>query len=128
MARKLTALAIAAVIGALLAVPAAAPAKGGLTGSLAASACSAEKKQLGKKRFAKKYGKKGMAVCIKRTRGAAQRAIAVATVECQAELDEYGLDEFLLDWSSFEECVATYAEWEMDGGLVEDDEEGDEEQ
>jgi hypothetical protein len=128
MARRLTALATAAVIGALLAVPATAPAKGGLASTLAADKCSAEKKKLGKKRFQKKYGKKGVANCLKRTRGEANRAVAVATTECQVELDEYGLEDFLLDWSSFEECVATYAQWEMDGGLVEDDEEGWEEE
>ncbi|MGZ5331060.1 MAG: hypothetical protein ACXWFH_07115 [Solirubrobacterales bacterium] len=31
---------------------------------------------------------------------------------------------FLEDWSSFEECVASYAQWALDGGLADD--EGDE--
>ena len=64
-----------------------------------------------------------MAKCIGATAPAAREAIAVATAACQAELDEWGLAEFLLDWESFAECVAVYADWEMDGGLEDDPDE-----
>ena len=61
-----------------------------------------------------------MGRCIVATAPAARRAIGVATAACQAELDEWGLAEFLLEWESFAECVSLYADWEMDGGLEDD--------
>ena len=44
----------------------------------------------------------------------------------RSELDEWGPAEFLLEWESFAECVELYADWEMDGGLVDDPDAGTE--
>lgn len=124
----MTALATAALAGllALTGGAASADASGSLVRSLAAGQCAAEKQDIGKKAFRKKYGKKGMPACIKKGRAAARQAVSVATQDCQAELEEFGLESFLEDWTSFEECVGDYAEWELDP--VGDDGEEDEQE
>lgn len=99
----------------------------GLVGSLAAADCAREKAEVGKRAFRKRHGpRRAMARCIAANAAAAREAIAVATTACQAELDTWGLDEFLLEWESFSECVSLYADWELDGGLVDDAEDGEE--
>lgn len=125
MARKVALLTVLAAVAAALLAPAPASATGGLVRWLAAGECVELKQKIGRKAFRKRFGRRSMPACIKRNRAAARRAVGVAAAECRAELDEWGLELFLEDWLSFEECVATYAEWELDGGL--EDETGDEE-
>jgi hypothetical protein len=125
MARRLALLTALAAVAAALLAPAPAPATGGLVRWLAAGECVELKQKIGRKAFRKRFGRRAMPACIKRNRAAARRAVGVATAECRAELDEWGLELFLEDWLSFEECVATYAEWELDGGF--EDETGEEE-
>jgi hypothetical protein len=129
MTRKLAILFCLAATTAVLSLPAGAGAAGGLVGKLSASQCSAEKSKIGKKRFAKKYGRKAMPACIKKTRPAARRAVATATADCQEELIEWGAEFFYEDWVSFAECVEYYADGELNGWGDDEDEEdpGDEE-
>jgi hypothetical protein len=122
MARKLALLASLAAVAAVMSMPAGATAAGGLTGKLAANQCVAKKSEIGKKRFAKKYGAKPMPACIKKGRPAARRAVATATADCQAEIAEWGIESFYEDWSSFNECVEYYADAYLNGGFEEDDE------
>ncbi len=72
--------------------------------------CKSQKKALGKKAFAKRYGKKGMKACAKKQRKAVEAAFRQAEDDCQAELAEFGEDEFYAEWESFEECVEWYAD------------------
>ena len=112
-------------------LPSAASGNAALVNKLAADACRAEKSKLGKKSFAKRYGRKKPAkVCAKRTRPKARASVAEATGECLFELQEYGDEEFYAEWGTFSACVADYAAWIMDGGGFEDDdsEEEDEEE
>jgi hypothetical protein len=117
------------VLALALLIPASAPAKGGLANKLAAKACVQEKKSIGRKAFAKRYGERNaMRACMRKKRSDARQAIAAATAECQAELDDFGAEDFYEDWVSFEECVAYYAEADMvvdpseDDDAAEDDE------
>ena len=100
-----------------------------LVNKLAADACRAEKSKLGKKAFAKRYGaKKPVRACAKRTRPKARAAVSDANDECLFELEEYGDEEFYLEWGTFSACVADYAAWIMDGGGFEEEEDGDEDE
>lgn len=113
-----------------LGVPASAAAKpgGSLVNKLAVKACVQQKQDIGNRAFHKRYGaKKPMPNCVKRMRASARRAIGVATVDCQAEVDEWGLEEFLEDWSSFEECVADGAAWELEPDSDDDTEDPEDE-
>ena len=126
MSPRLAIAVVCIALGALIAAPTASAARasggGSLVNSLAAGACSAEKGKLGKKSFQKKYGKKHSSRnCAKRKRGEARSAVAKATTECQAELEDYGEEDFYADWETFDACVADYADWIMGGGTFEDD-------
>jgi hypothetical protein len=130
MSWRPTALIACAAIGAALAVPAASSGSPTLVNSLAAGACQAEKSEIGKRAFKKRYGaKKPMRACVKRARAAARVAVGEATAECLWELGEYGSEEFYSEWATFSACVEDYAAWIMDGGGFEEEEEdeGDEE-
>jgi hypothetical protein len=73
--------------------------------------CKAQKKKLGKKAFAKRYGKKApMKACIKKQRRAVENAYRNAEADCHEELAEFGDEEFYLEWGSFDECVNWYAD------------------
>ncbi|MDP9187657.1 MAG: hypothetical protein M3O25_00225 [Actinomycetota bacterium] len=111
-----------------LALPAGAATKPrGLVASLSSAQCAQERAEIGKRAFRKRYGaKKPIAACAKSKRAEVRRAVDIATAECQAELDAFGLEEFLFEWDSFAGCVASYAELELDGGL--DDDPGDAEE
>ena len=114
----MTTLAVATV----LAIPAGAGAAKpqGLVAALAAGECVREKAASGRSDFRKRYGqRRAMAACIRAHRGAAGAAVSVATATCHEEFEANG-ENFLLEWASFNECVLTYAEWHLDGGLVED--------
>jgi hypothetical protein len=94
---------------------------GKLVNSLAAGACAQERHKIGKRSFRKRYGRKSTRTCIKRNRKDARAAVTAGTAECQLELDDYGDEDFYMDWDSFEDCVADYSQWVMDGGTFEDD-------
>jgi hypothetical protein len=133
MSRRPTILIIAAALTGLLALPGAAVAAptasasaSSLVTTLATDACVAEKSEIGKKAFKKRYGaKKGMKACVKKAKPQARQAITEATDECIWELEEYGDEEFYYEWDSFTACVEDYAAWIMDGGGFEDDDEED---
>jgi hypothetical protein len=72
--------------------------------------CKAQKKKLGKKGFAKRYGKNPMKACVKKQRKAVANAYRQAEADCQDELAEFGDEEFYLEWGSFGECVEWYAQ------------------
>jgi hypothetical protein len=115
--------AVAIALGVALIVPFTSVAKPrGMVGELAAGACASERAEIGRRAFAKRYGRRPMRACTKRMRGDARRAVRVAAEACQTELDDYGLEEFLLDWDDLADCVETYAEWELDGSLVDEQE------
>jgi hypothetical protein len=121
-------LSLSVLLVALLIVPASAQAKGGLATKLATKACAQEKKEIGSRAFLKRYGRKSMPTCVKKARTEARRAVQTATAECQAEVDDFGIDEFLEDWDSFEQCVADLAESEMGSDDESDDDLEDDEE
>jgi hypothetical protein len=128
--RRASVVALAALaLCASLVMPGGAAAKpgGGLVAKLAAKACVQQKQAIGNRAFRKRYGQRPMPACIKKKRGEARKAVAVATEECQAELDEFGPEDFLEDWESFAECVSDWASLELDDGSDDDDEPEDEE-
>ena len=102
---------------ALLALPAgAAASQGGQVNSLTAQQCSQEKAKIGKKAFRKKYGAKHtMRNCAKRTKPQVAVALDTAGSDCQAELAQSGLAEFIDDYGddptdtvddAMPECIA----------------------
>lgn len=131
MARRPAILIICLALGALVALPGTAAAKASasagnsLVNSLAVGACAGEKQEIGKRAFRKRYGKRSAKTCVKRKRKEARGAVAEATAECQAELDDFGEENFYLDWDSFSDCVADYAAYIMDGGSFEEDDSED---
>ena len=88
--------------------------------SVASKACKAELKRKGHKAFVKKYGKPALRNCSSKTTPAAAEAVASATNECDDELAEYGLAEFLDDYESpnfseaYDYCVVEGAMEELD--------------
>lgn len=106
----------------VVALPASSSAAGGLIGTLAADACATKKAELGKRAFRKRFGaKRAMRACVRQTRDEARRAVDEATAECLWELEEFGEEEFYLEWVTFSACVEDYAAWIMDGGSFEED-------
>jgi len=102
---------------ALLALPAgAAASQGGQVTSLTVQQCAQEKTEIGKKAFRKRYGAKhAMRACGKRTRPQVSAALGAATADCQSELAQSGLAEFIDDYgedatdtveAAMEECIA----------------------
>jgi hypothetical protein len=85
---------------ALLALPAgAAASQGGQVNSLAAQQCAQERADIGKKAFRKRYGAKHtMRNCAKRTKPEVTAALNTAGSDCQAELTQSGLAEFIDDY------------------------------
>jgi hypothetical protein len=114
----------ALILVALLAIPSAGAAKGAGKSSdkVAAGACAKERKQIGRAAFTKKYGeRRGMRVCIRRSRGKVKAAVTQATTACEQELavlgwlgfvDLYGSDETGAD--AFAECVADEVDATLD--------------
>jgi hypothetical protein len=122
-------LGLLALPGGVAAGPTATASGANLVNALATDACAAEKSDIGKKAFKKRYGaKKGMKACVKRNKADARAAVTEATDECLWELEEYGDEEFYGEWGTFSACVEDYAAWIMDGGGFEEDDEGDEEE
>jgi hypothetical protein len=119
---------------ALLALPAgAAASQGGQVNSLAAQQCNHERADIGKKAFRKRYGAKHtMRNCAKRTRPHVAAALDSANSNCQAELAQSGLDQFIEDYGddatdSLESAMAECAAEDADQILNPDDYEDEEE-
>ena len=91
--------------------------------------CKFQKKKLGKKAFAKRYGKKApMKACLKKQRKAIANAYRQAETDCQDELAEFGEEEFFLEWETFSECVEWYSDEYMHPSPAGDDPFDDEEE
>jgi hypothetical protein len=106
---------------ALLALPAgAAASQGGQVNDLTAQQCSREKADLGKRAFRKRYGAKHtMRSCAKRTKSEVSAALNTANADCQAELTQNGLADFIDEYGedatdtlddAMAECVAEDAD------------------
>jgi hypothetical protein len=124
------------VAAALLALPAGAAAvQGGQVNSLAAQQCNQERADIGKKAFRKRYGAKHtMRNCAKKTRPHVAAALDTASSDCQAELAESGLAEFIDDYgedatdtreNAMAECIAENADQLLNPGDYEEVEEED---
>lgn len=95
----------------------------------AAATCAKERKETGRKAFARKYGeRRGMQTCIRRTRPKVLAAQRQAEQECQQELAELGIAEFAEDYGSDESgsdamanCVAETADFILDPSVDEDE-------
>jgi len=85
---------------ALLALPAgAAASQGGQVASLSAQQCNQERAAIGKKAFRKRYGAKHtMRACVRRTRPQVVAAVGTADSDCQQELAQSGVAEFIDDY------------------------------
>ena len=105
------------LVAALLAFPTSAVAgQGGQVASLAAQQCKQERAEIGKKAFRKRYGARhGMRTCGKRMRPQVTAALSTAGSDCQAELAQIGLTQFILEYgedltdtldSVMAECIA----------------------
>ncbi len=123
---SLALVALFALPGAATAGPSASASASSLVITLATDACAAEKSEIGKRVFRKRYGaKRAMRACVRKTREEARRAVHEATAECLWELEEFGPHEFYLEWGTFPACVEDYAAWIMDGGSFEEDPDAD---
>ncbi len=102
---------------AALALPAGAAASaGGQVTSLAAQQCAQERAAIGKKTFRKRYGAKhAMRSCAKKAKAQVAAAVNTANSDCQDELAEIGVADFLDEYgedvtnaldNSMAECVA----------------------
>jgi hypothetical protein len=121
----------------LLVFPAgAAAAGGGQVQSLAAQQCRQERSDSGKRAFQKRYGRKhAMRTCIKRTRPRVAAAVDPAGQQCQAELTQDGVTEFLDDYlddvgsvhEAMAECVAEAVDELLNPDEYVDDDEIDDE-
>lgn len=123
MARRLALLAAACALIAALAIPATSGAAGpSQISKLTAAYCKAQKKKLGKKGFAKRFGKKKpMKTCVKKSRRVIEAAYRQAEEQCDWELAEFGEEEFLYEWENYNECVEWYADEYMFPSLPSDD-------
>jgi hypothetical protein len=118
----------------LLAMPCgvAAAQGGGQAASLAAQQCKQERAEIGKKAFRKRYGAKhGMRSCSKRMRPQVTAALSTAGSDCQAELAQIGLTQFILEYGEdltdtldvvMAECIAEDVDGILNPGDDEDDE------
>lgn len=107
----------AMLVAGLLALPASpAAGQGGQVTSLAAQQCGQERADVGKKAFHKRYGaKRTMRTCVKRNRARVASAVATASQDCQAELNDIGEDDFIYEYGeeptdsldyAMAECIA----------------------
>jgi hypothetical protein len=121
------------IAAALLALPGVAAAQGGgQVTSLAAQQCKQERAEIGKKAFRKRYGARhGMRSCTKRTRPQVTAALGTANSDCQAELAQIGLTQFILEYgedltdsldSVMAECIAEDVDGILNPGDDGDDE------
>ena len=105
------------LVAGLLALPASpAAGQGGQVATLAAQQCAKERGSIGKRSFRKKYGAKHtMRSCAKRNRARVVSAVATAGQDCQAELSELGVADFIDEYGdeptdsvdyAMDECIA----------------------
>jgi hypothetical protein len=105
------------LVAGLLALPASpAAGQGGQAASLAAQQCAKERASIGKKAFRKKYGARHTTrSCAKRNRPRVASAVATAGQDCQAELNQLGVADFIDEYGdeptdsvdyAMSECVA----------------------
>ncbi len=120
---------------ALLALPAgAAASQGGQVASLTAQQCNQERTDIGKKAFRKRYGAKHtMRNCAKKTRPQVAAALDTANSDCQDELAQSGLPEFVDDYgedatdsleNAMAECIAEDVDETLNPEDYVDDDEG----
>jgi len=106
---------------ALLALPAgAAASQGGQVTSLTGQQCAQEKADIGRKAFRHKYGARhAMRACARRTRPQVAVALATASSDCQDELAQGGVADFIDEYgddvtdtvdNSMAECIAEDAD------------------
>jgi hypothetical protein len=121
---------------ALLALPAgSAASQGGQVGSLTAQQCAQERAAIGKKAFRKRYGAKHtMRACAKRTKAQVTTALDTANSDCQDELAQNGVDQFIDDYgedatdtvdNAMAECIAEDVDEILNPEDYVDDGEGD---
>ena len=82
----------------LIALPACASAKGGggQVDGFALQTCVQERQEIGHRAFARKYGQhRPMRACIRRVRPDVQQALPEAQSNCQSDLQDLGLDDFI---------------------------------
>lgn len=102
---------------ALLALPAGSAASaGGQVSGLAAQQCSRERAAIGKKAFHKRYGARhSLRACAKRAKSQVAAALNTANSDCQDELAQNGVADFIDEYGddatdtlddSMAECVA----------------------
>ena len=105
------------LVAALLALPASASAgQGGQVASVTQQQCARERASIGKRAFRKRYGaKRTMRGCVRRHRAEVAAALSKATQDCQAELGEMSVADFIEEWGdeptdsldyAMSECVA----------------------
>jgi hypothetical protein len=108
-------------VAALLALPAGSAASaGGQVTSLTAQQCSQERAAIGKKAFRKRYGATHtMRTCAKRTKAQVAAALNTANADCQDELAQNGLADFIDEYgegatdtpeNAMAECIAEDAD------------------
>ena len=105
----------------LLALPAGAAASvGGQVSGLTAQQCAQERADIGKRVFHRRYGAKhAMRACAKKAKAQVAAALSTANSDCQDELAENGLAEFIDDYgedatdtldNAMAECIAEDAD------------------
>ena len=118
----------ALAVVALVALPSGAMAKGRSVEGLAAERCQQKRHDIGRRAFARKYGKAGIRACVRRTRATVVSATQQAQRDCQAELaqegqqafnEEYGTDSSGSD--AMDECVAEGVDGALNPGDGSDD-------
>jgi hypothetical protein len=121
-----------AAAAALFALPAGSAASGGgQVTSLTAQKCAKERAAIGKKAFRKRYGAKHpMRACSKKAKGEVAAAVGTANSDCQDELAEIGLADFIDEFGADEtdtldnamaECVDESLNPDDYGDVGEDD-------
>ena len=122
---------------ALLALPAGAgAAPSGKVASLAAQQCSQERASIGRRAFHKRYGRKGaMRACTRRRRGPVAAAVGPAAQDCQEDLADFGVADFIdvygdeptdsLDYA-MSECIAEGVDDMLNPGDDSSDDDDDE--
>jgi hypothetical protein len=124
------------IVTALLALPVEAGAKqGGAVNSLTAQQCAQERADIGRKAFRKRYGAKhAMRACAKRNRAQVASAVGTATQDCQAELSDLGVADFVDEYGdeptdsvdyAMAECIAEDVDEILNPEDYVDDEEED---
>jgi hypothetical protein len=62
-----------------------------------------------------------MKACVKKQRRVVENAYRQAEAQCDAELLEFGEEDFLWEWENYDECVEWYADEFLFPSLPSDD-------